>query len=85
MKRYISRRPKVGIWGRSLWDSYAAHINKRIKAVFDKMERKGWSFERMAKESGVSATTIHNLWHGHVMVPTTGTIYKLELCVGIIK
>ena len=44
----------------------ADHINKELC-------EKGWSFQKLAKESGLSVSTIYNIAHGKTM-PKTRTL-----------
>lgn len=81
----LRRKPKIGIWANSLWDDFDRRMNQRVKKCLDKQEQLGWSDAQTAKKARLSPSTIYNLYYGHVMIPSSGTLFKLEKALGLLE
>lgn len=53
------------------------------RALFEARESKGWSQERLSRESGVSRVTISKWESGQVVTPKMATLRRLANALGV--
>lgn len=67
---------------RKLDGHYTAALNRLIDRLFEVAAKKQWTWEKMAEESGLSSSTIHNLGGRVTRWPQYRTVELLARALG---
>lgn len=58
-------------------------LDEQILTVFDLTINKGWGYQRVADEAGLSVSTVYNLFSNVTQEPRLSTLWKLGRAVGM--
>jgi hypothetical protein len=62
---------------------YETFLNRTVDDIFDEAYRRGWTWVKLASESGMSYNTVSNLGNRITFLPQLRTIYRMAKSVGM--